>query len=200
MKQRILPLLAAGTTLCCLDLLPLHAAGAKLIPTADTVSVGGTLQVQVWADCQSEPIELAAFGFDVDPGDTLSFLTYDGYTLGPEAADASDPSNPKNVSGLYFPAATDSEVLLATLAFTGKAAGTETLMVQGLVSDLAGLFFTESLSPFDPVEFDIDASETLTVVPEPSSILAVVSGLTGFVAWRRRRRSKSSARHGDEAR
>jgi hypothetical protein len=175
--------LALSVGLVCSGILAAHAAVASLQLPAGPIGVGDTFDVEVWSNGSGAPQELLAFGFDVDPDSTLSLVTYTGYAMSSGAMDSS--SGPNNVSGMFFPGATDPDVMLAILSFTADAVGTETLTVRGLADGLFyGLFITEFSSPVDTND-DIDASGNITIVPEPASALAAVAGLLAFVMFRR---------------
>jgi hypothetical protein len=181
-----------GIALCTAGQLAVHASGvvSLLQVPPGPVSVGASFDVQVWALGPGSPVELLAFGFDVDPGSTFSLATYTGFTVGPGALPGAGLVN--DVSGLFFPGAGDPLVLLATLAFTADTPGTETLAVRGLADNqFAGLFYADLTDLFDPVysNDNIDASIPITVVPEPSAVLIVGAGLLGFGVWRRSRKA-----------
>ena len=179
-----------GAGLCCAGLLAVNAAGVvSLQPPPMPISVGATFDVGVWANGPGAPVELLAFGFDVDPLNTLSLVTYTGYTIGPGAWAGIGLVN--EVSGVFFPGASDPAVLLATLSFTANTVGTDTLVVRGLADNLfAGLFYDDLTDLRAPVRSndDIDARISITIIPEPSATLIVCAGLVGFVAWRHNRK------------
>ncbi len=183
--------LALGAGWCIAGLIAAQAGGVVnlLQEPPGPISVGTTFEVQVWVNGPGAPVELLAFGFDVDPDSTLSLATYTGYTIGPGALAGLGLAN--DVSGMFFPGASDPSVLLATLTFTADAAGSEALVVRGLADNLfLGLFYADMTDPGNPVSSndDVDAGITVAIVPEPSAAVIVGLGLGGFVLWRRRRR------------
>lgn len=133
--------------------------------------------------------------FDVDVGYDETLLRFDGYTLGDalgdwagggEAWDLSggDPSGSGsvNVGELSFLSAAElaplqsDPLVLATLDFTSLGLGETDLSIT--LHELGD----ENGDPIDAETF----GGTVSVVPEPGTLLLLGSGLLGAAGWRRR--------------
>jgi hypothetical protein len=163
------------------------AASATIIADLEVsdsfITAGESFEVVVSVSDDDSSGALAAFGFDVDPLGGLSLLSYDGYTIGDDFFDVSYP--PSNVSGFSDPDVVNQAdfVWLATLSFTALGAGTETILIEGLLNEFNGLTYLFS-------EADVFGSIDVTVnsapVPEPASLVLVSFGIIGICALRRK--------------
>ena len=175
----------------------LVASPAMALPTAylnllDTpTAVGDLFEVEVWADGDDLGYDLLTFGFDVG-FDSGGIFTYTGYTLNPLFDDFSDLTNPNNVTGDAFPGISSppDDVWLATLSFTTDALGSDTLNVIGLYDGMFSGLYYETIE-WDLYGYDIDTSleisvEGTTPVPEPATILLVVSSLLAWAGLRKK--------------
>jgi hypothetical protein len=152
------------------------------------VQVGEQFDVQVFADSTNIGLDLLSFGFGVIT--TGNVFTYDNYVVGPGFDDDS-PFVPPEVAGSAFPGISDNNVLLATLSFTAIDVGTGSLQVLGLTDNLfLGLAY--EVNPISTGWYDIDASQSITIgsasinsVPEPSTIILILSGMIAVVGFKR---------------
>lgn len=170
---------------CCA--LPASAAPSVYLNLLDSpMGYNDTFEVEVWADGDGLGLELMSFGFDVS-SDMGNIFTYDGYTLG-EGFDDDSGGGPLNVSGSAFPGFLEDEVLLATLAFTINAIGSDTLNVIGLYDEeFFGLFY--ETPDMMLTGYNINSSLEISTVPVPGAVLLMFSGLLGLAATNRRTNS-----------
>ncbi len=195
MKRKYLNTLLAGCLLVSIAIPAWAIPVTNLISLDSDITVGESFEVQVWVNDDIIGVDkvLTSFGFDVDPSDSLSLITYDDYTMGPQFLD--DDILPNDVNGFAFPAVGDDDILLATLSFTaGPMAGLETLTVQGLFDGMfEGLYYL-GLPDLTELNFNIDASldlvigEAVASVPEPSTVVMMGLGLVGTALIRKKAR------------
>src|SRR4030095_4667972 len=129
--------------------------------------------VGVRAQAELSAGDLTAFGFDVDPNGTLTLLSYDTHTIGPDYTDVSVLLN--EVVGEYNGIGNAGQnVLLASLGFTAISARPEALLIQGVFDVLCKGGYYEN---FDA---DIVGSVQLEVrepggIPDSGSSLVLLS-------------------------
>ena len=156
------------------------------------IETGENFDVEVYVQEDSGVGDLTAFGFDVDPFNSLSLFSYNGYSVGPDFEDNGYNSNPiflpvNYVAGLnWFNPNAGVNVLVATLSFTaGTAAGTDNLSILGLYDGFDhGLYYEDFF-----YEASIDASTEITInssqpVPEPASLWLLGIGMVGMARLR----------------
>jgi len=138
-------------------------------------------QIDVFAQEDETKGDLTSFGFYVDPLSSLTAVSFDGYLINPDYDYLGLDNFIDGFKNSLDPNAGET-ILLATLFFTsGNLAGTDTLYLEGLVSDFNGLFYELSGA-------DINAAIDITVtpVPVPGSIWLIGSGLLLMARYRRK--------------
>lgn len=162
---------------------------SRLELSAPVIYPGDTFLLGVFVDgvTDSDPIwgpdEVLAFGFDV-VYDPLEFA-FNGASVSTDFIDDSDLFPDTDVAGAVFPGPGPSgdNILLASLSFTPLLAGNFSL---GIVSDLSD--FNEGLVTFLALEaWDITNSISVNPVPEPATILLLVSGMAGLGVFGRKK-------------
>jgi len=185
---------AANLFLASLLIAPTAQAVVTSLAVSDTdIAVGENFEVivsisDVFAPSSSPPIELLAFGFDVDVSSTV--LSFTGGNVESPFNDNSGSFPGTDVAGSVFPGLVASDftepLALATLSFTAIGAGTSNIDILSNLSDLnEGLFYFMS----NRVELSGSTSVNVRVagqIPEPATFTLVGLGLAG-IGYRRHR-------------
>lgn len=169
------------TILICVTTIALLAgvsASADVVvwldPPSPTVSVGETVTVDIMAEFV-DPV--MAWGLDLTIAEpTVASLTQ--IAIGSEW-DATDTLDEDGLAGMRFPTGVGGQVLLATLTFEGLAIGETALNLSSGPEEDEG-FLLEAGYVAATGDF---TGATLTVVPEPATLLLAV----GFIVLARRR-------------
>ena len=186
-------LILTSTTLAIISLLAASAWALSLSfdPSTAEIGVGDFISVDIVVD-GLEFDDLAEFNFDVYYDPTV--LTFDSYTLGSELTDpfmgqddwsfGDDGMGTVNLSELSwlmdFSFQPDS-FTLATLSFSGSAVGTSALDFDNVI--LGDPWAIQLQATLASGSIDVTAP-----VPEPTTMLLFVTGMTGLAAVARRRR------------
>src|SRR4030095_14965743 len=187
MKMKLIskfPIAAALAWLCALS-----SQAAQPTITLDVsdshITVGESFSVGVRAHAELSAGDLTAFGFDVDPNGTLTLLSYDTHTIGPDYADVSVALN--EVVGEYNGIGNAGQnVLLASLGFTALSAGPENLLIQGVFDGLFKGGYYENLDADIVGSLALEVHEPgLPGIPDSGFSLVLLSlGLLGMGALR----------------
>jgi len=151
-------------------------------PGSDTVVIGDSFSIDILANI-TNPI--LGFGLDLTFSDN-SILTFDGYSVGTGFFQTPPDLDPEiDLGALAMPSSiSGAGVLLACLDFTAAACGDTDLLLSATFGD-----FTEGF-PLDPFGFDTwtydSGNISVSVVPEPSTLLLALFGLIGLVAVRKK--------------
>lgn len=188
MKMKIVSKLLIAVAAAWLSPLPGRAAQPTItLAVSDShIVVGESFSVDVLAQAALGDGDLTAFGFDVDPNGTLTRVSYDGHTIGPDYTDLSVALN--EVVGEYNGIGNAGQnVLLASLDFTALSAGSESLLIQGIFDgEFKGGYY-------ENLDADLAGLLTFTVIPESTGAAAVLGMLAiGFAVWTRRASSARS--------
>jgi hypothetical protein len=154
-------------------------------PLDSQIKVGDIFTVDLVADIP-EPV----LGWGLDLSYDLAVLNLVGMpTFGPDwiAGLAADGDG---LAGLAFPSpVSGSDILLASLSFEALAPGVSALAASTTPGD-----FTEGFpvypAGFANVDF-IDGSVTVSPVPEPATILLLISGMAGLGVFGRKKFMKN---------
>lgn len=190
MKKKVLIILAAVLFVSCISIMPAMATKIADFNVLDTyITIGESFDVNVSVYDDGTLGDLTCFGFDVDPLSSLTFFSYDGYTIAPDFWDVGSGGN--NVGGIYAGSNNaGTDVLLATLSFTaGSTAGTDLLSIKGLYDGWdMGLYYAFDLVGQDIFGLtDITIHDDSPVVPEPATMLLLGTGIVGLFGIGRKR-------------
>ena len=181
----------------------LFSTGAQAIPivslelSTTDIYVGDAFTIDVVVDGVTDidsfgfSDELLSFGFDVDY--LASECSYNGAEVNvPAFFDDSSLFPDTDVAGSALPAIGGDDILLATLSFTPLLAGDFFI---GIISDIFDL--NEGLILLgleDPDLLSVDITQSIGVnvspVPEPATILLLVSGMAGLGVFGRKKFKK----------
>jgi hypothetical protein len=167
------------------SVLPAHASTISLSVTPP-VYVGSTFDVDVLVynafDGLSDPF-LVGYGFEVFVGNS-ALIQYQGATVGPLFIGMPSPSFAITVAPGGLTAADLSGPLhLATLHFLALSTGPATISIVGIGTDFQGLVYS---STFQDIRGTVSVSATPAAVPEPGSLVLLISGLP-IMLWIGRR-------------
>ncbi len=183
MKNKLSVLMVVIVFLTVLSVVPSKASpipytDLKLLTNPDSIIVGDTFDLEVWAHGEGIGQDLIAFGFNVSFAGG-SYFSYDSYAMGSGFSDDSFGVN--NVAGSVNSGIKNDDVLLATLSLTAIREGADILNVLGVYdASFSGLFYQDD-------GFHIIAPLALTSkVPLPSTIILLGTGLFALVAARKR--------------
>jgi hypothetical protein len=162
--------------------LNVDAAIISFDPLEDPIIVAPneSFQIDIYAQEDASLGDLTSYGFYVDTLGSPSLVVFDGYTISnPDYDDFGAGNFVDGFKNSLDPNAGDN-ILMATLFFTaGEVPGMDTIMVEGLVEDLNGLAYEFGDS-------DISASISTIVVPIPSAVLLLSSGIFGVTVLRKK--------------
>ena len=194
--KRWLCLLCLLTGFMCFSF---FATNAQAIPVVSLelsttdIFVGDIFEIDVIADgvTDIDPIwgtdEVLAFGFDFDYETTL--FSYNTATFGPGFYDDSIFFPNTDVAGSAFPGIYGNDILLASLSFTSLLEGNYSV---GIVSDRNDS--NEGLITFFYPQTDITQSINVSVsaapVPEPATIMLLITGMVGMGLFGRKKYRK----------
>ncbi len=190
----------------CFTTLPAFASKIATLSASDSyITVGDSFTVDVSVYDDGTLGDLTGFGFDVDPLNALSFLTFTGYYI--DSASFTDFGPGNSVSGAWAPFDeplfnTGTNVLLAELSFfAGPSSGDDSIVISGIFDGLfSGLFYENGGSDTgydldgDPVygesiygSLNITVHDAVQPIPEPATMLLLGTGLLGVgIAGRRK--------------
>jgi hypothetical protein len=141
--------------------------------------VGEAFDIGVIAVDVAASDEVLAFGFDVIHSKSFKFNTA---TVGTGFFDDSELLPDTDVAGSAFPGIQGSDdITIATLNFTASLAGIYSLVIY---TDLADR--NEGLFTFDLGQIDITTNSKVSVVPIPTTLLLLGTGLSGLLVLKRR--------------
>lgn len=189
-------LIIVAVLLICLAHNPAYALKMADFEISDSsITVGDRFDVAVSVYDDGTLADLTGFGFDIRLDQTTSVLGYTGYTMGPDFLDAPDPFNPDFVGGLYIGFGNAGQsVELATLSFQALQAGTGTIDIFGMFDDMFyGLFYSVGYDDIigglgdESIQGNVDVTVNAAPVPEPSTIILMLTGLAGVVGFKKRR-------------
>jgi hypothetical protein len=164
-----------------------NALIVTLVPSSATVAPGEAFTVEVVAsqvfDGLDSGDEVLAFGFEVTVS-AAAVATFTGAAVAAAFDDDSALLPDTEVAGSAFPGLTADPIALATLSFQAGAPGVVQLGVASALSDP-----NEGLTYFLAGQQALDGSVTVTVVPEPSSVLLLAAGVAVLIGRRAHRRT-----------
>ena len=156
-------------------------------PSDSFIGVGDSIGVDIVISGM-ENYNLAAFDFDINYDDTI--LQFNSYVLGDKLTDPINGQddwslgdlgggviNLAELSLLFDLSSQPDSFTLATVAFTGISLGTSLLEFSNVI---LGDEWGESLS----TELE---SGTIAAIPEPATILLLVTGMAGFGVFSRKK-------------
>ncbi len=169
---------------------PAHAVSIGLNVLDDYIEVGETFGVEVWVDGEGINEALLGFGFDVLTGEP-DILTYSGHTVGNDFVSLPNfgtlPDAWTGGGGLSFGDLT----LLATLSFEANQEGSSGIMVDGIFDGMFyGLIYENPFSVHD-ISAAVDITVNAAPVPEPATILLLITGIGALVGSRRNKLEKN---------
>jgi hypothetical protein len=159
-----------------------NAAVVSFDPPEDSfiVTQYESFQIDIYAQEDAILGDLTSYGFYVDPLNSLSLVTFDGYTISnPDYDDLGAGNFVDGFKNSLDPNA-GNNILIATLYFTAdEVQGMDTIELEGLSADSNGLAYQFGDS-------DLSASINVNVVPIPSAVLLLSSGIFGLVGLRKK--------------
>ena len=168
----------------CLVLSPFSSIAAPVpslrIDILDSeILVGEAFDIDVIAVGVAATDEVLAFGFDVIHSSSFDF---NSAMVGAGFMDDSALLPDTDVAGIAFPGIQGGDdITLATLNFTALLAGIYSLVIYTDVADR-----NEGLFTFDLGQIDITTTSKVSVVPIPTTLLLLGTGLAGLLVLKRR--------------